>query len=54
VLLALFSFGAAVGGTVAVLHPSSYNGNVNFGQVFLIMLIWVVIGAVNISYARRS
>jgi len=55
VLLALFSFGAAVGGTVAVLHPSSYNGqNINFGQVFLIMMIWIVIGAVNISYARRN
>jgi hypothetical protein len=54
VLLALFSLGAAVGGTVAVLHPSSYTGqNINFGQVFLVMMIWVVIGAINISYARR-
>ena len=55
VLLALFSFGAAIGGTVAVLHPNSYTGqNINAGQVFLVMLIWIVIGAVNISYARRN
>jgi hypothetical protein len=55
VLLAMFSLGAAVGGTVAVLHPSSFNNqNVNFGQVVLAMLIWLVIGAINISYARRN
>ena len=55
VLLGLFSFGAAIGGTVAVLHPNSYTGqNINAGQVFLVMLIWIVIGAVNIAYARRS
>jgi hypothetical protein len=55
VLLAMFSLGAAVGGTVAVLHPSTYNGqNVNFGQAFLIVMIWIVIGAINISYARRT
>jgi hypothetical protein len=55
VLLALFSMGAAIGGTVAVVHPNSYNnGNISFGQVVLVALIWVVVGAINISYARRN
>ena len=55
VLLAMSSLGAAVGGTAAVLHPGSASvQNVNFGQAVLIMLIWLVVGAINISYARRN
>jgi hypothetical protein len=54
VLLALGSMGLAVGATAAVLHPSNPVGSVSFGQVVLVMLIWVVIGAVNIAYANRN
>ena len=54
VFLALGSMGLAIGGTVAVLHPGdSPPGTVNFGQVVLVALIWIVIGAINIAYARR-
>ena len=54
VFLALGSMGAAIGGTLAVLHPSNDQGTVNFGQAVLIALIWIVIGAINISYANRD
>jgi hypothetical protein len=55
VVLALGSMGLAIGGTVAVLHPGdSPPGTVNFGQFMLVALIWIIIGLVNIAYARRS
>jgi hypothetical protein len=54
VLLALGSMGLAVGGTAAVLHPSNPMVSVSFGQVVLVMLIWIVVGAVNIAYANRN
>jgi hypothetical protein len=54
VLLALGSMGLAVGGTAAVLHPGNPVGSVSFAQVVLVMLIWVVVGAVNIAYANRN
>jgi hypothetical protein len=54
VFLALGSMAAAIGGTLAVLHPGNYQGTVNFGQAVLIALIWIVIGAINISYASRD
>jgi hypothetical protein len=55
VFLALGSMGLAIGGTVAVLHPGdSPQGTVSFGQGVLVALIWIIIGLVNISYARRS
>jgi hypothetical protein len=55
VLLGLGSMGLAVGATAAVLHPGdSPAGLISFGQVVLIALIWTVIGAVNIAYAKRS
>jgi hypothetical protein len=54
VFLALGSMGLAIGGTVAVLHPGdSPPGTVTFGQFMLVALIWIIIGVVNISYARR-
>ena len=55
VFLALGSMGLAIGGTAAVLHPGySPPGTVSFGQVVLVALIWIVIGVVNVAYARRS
>jgi hypothetical protein len=55
VFLALGSMGLAIGGTAAVLHPGySPPGTVSFGQVVLVALIWIVIGLVNVSYARRN
>jgi hypothetical protein len=55
VFLALGSMGLAIGGTAAVLHPgSTLPGTVSAGQAILVALIWLVIGAVNIAYARRG
>ena len=54
VFLALGSMGAAIGGTLAVLHPSNDQGTVNFGQAVLIALIWIVVGVINVSYANRN
>ena len=56
VFLALGSMGAAIGGTVALLHPGNdYGGqHITFGQAVLIALIWIVIGAINIANANRN
>ena len=55
VLLALGSMGLAIGATVAVLHPGDNpSGTINFGQAMLVALIWIIIGLVNVAYARRS
>ena len=56
VFLALGSMGAAVGATVALLHPgNNYGGQtITFGQAVLIALIWGVIGAINIANAHRD
>jgi hypothetical protein len=53
VIMALGSMGLAIGATAAVLHPGDNQGNVSAGQAVLIALIWIVIGAINIAYARR-
>jgi hypothetical protein len=53
VVLALGSMGMAIGATAAVLHPGDSPGPVSGGAAFLIALIWIVIGAVNVAYARR-
>jgi len=37
-----------------VLHPGDNQGNVSGGQSVLIALIWIVIGGVNVAYARRN
>ena len=53
VVLGLGSMGMAIGATAAVLHPgNAAPGQVSAGQSVLIALIWIVIGAVNIAYAR--
>jgi hypothetical protein len=55
VFLALGSMGMAIGATAAVLHPGNDQGlNVSGGQAVLIALIWIVIGVINVAYARRS
>jgi len=52
VVLALGSMGMAVGATATVLHPGDSPGQVSGGAAVLIALIWVVIGVVNVAYAR--
>jgi hypothetical protein len=55
VFLALGSMGLAIGATAAVLHPGdSPPGTVTGGQSVLVALIWIVIAAINIAYARRN
>jgi len=55
VFLALGSMGLAIGATAAVLHPAPAQGpNVSGGQAGLITLIWIVIGVINVAYARRN
>jgi hypothetical protein len=49
VVLALGSMGLAVGASATVLHP----GTGNAGTQWLVALIWLVIGAINIAYARH-
>lgn len=50
VILALGSMGLAIGATGTVLHPG---GGVHGGEGPLVALIWIVIGIINVSYARR-
>ena len=49
VVLALGSMGMAIGATATVLHP----GQASAGMQWLVALIWLVIGAVNVAYARH-
>lgn len=53
VFLAMVSMGAGIGATVAVVQPAD-PGRIDGVQAILVALIWIVIGAINISYARRS
>ncbi len=53
VVLALGSMGLAIGATAAVLHPGDSDGLVCGGAGVLIVLIWIVIAVINISYARH-
>lgn len=53
VVLALGSMGMAIGATAAVLHPGDNPpGQVSGGMTVLIALIWLVIGGINVAYAR--
>jgi len=52
VVLALGSMGMGIGATAAVLHPGNAPGPVSGGAAVLIALIWLVIGVVNVAYAR--
>ena len=52
VFLALGSMGMGIGATVAVIHPN-WPSPLSAGQAIIVALIWIVIAAINISYARR-
>jgi hypothetical protein len=52
VVLALGSMGLAIGATATVIRPADSPG-VNAGQAILVILIWLVIGVINVSYARH-
>ncbi len=54
VVLGLGSMGMAIGATAAVLHPGAGDsaGQVSGSAAVLIALIWIVIGVVNVAYAR--
>jgi hypothetical protein len=55
VFLAVGSMGMAIGATAVVLHPGdSPPGTVTGGQSVLVALIWIVIGVINVAYARRN
>jgi hypothetical protein len=53
VVLALGSMGMAIGATAVVVHPGDSPGQLSGGASVLIALIWIVIAAINVSYARR-
>jgi len=36
-----------------VLHPGDSAGQLSGGTAVMIMLIWIVIGAINVAYARH-
>jgi hypothetical protein len=52
VVLALGSMGIGIGVAGAVLNSGSSNAS-SGGALFLVMVIWIVIGVINVSYARR-
>jgi hypothetical protein len=49
VILALGSMGLAIGATSAALHPGANTPS----SGALVALIWIVIGVINVAYARR-
>jgi hypothetical protein len=51
VVLALGSMGMAIGATAVVLHPG--DNPVTSSKVLLVTLIWIVVGVINLAYARR-
>jgi len=53
VVLAMGSMGMAIGATAVVLHPGDSGGQLSGGTAVMIMLIWIVIGAINVAYARH-
>ena len=53
VVLGLGSMGLGIGATAAVLHPGDATGQAGAGVQWLIVLIWLVIGSINLAYARH-
>jgi hypothetical protein len=51
VVLALGSMGLGIGASAAVLHPGMQNATGGLGA--LVALIWIVIGVINVTYARH-
>lgn len=52
-VLALGSMGLGIGATAVVLNPGGIPSSPRSGQIFLAVLIWIVLGAINVAYARR-
>lgn len=52
-VLALGSMGLGVGVTAVVLNTSGGVGSPSSGQIFLALMIWVVLGVINVAHARR-
>jgi hypothetical protein len=50
-LLALGSMGMAIGATAVILNPGDRGPS--SGEVFLALVVWIILGAVNVAYARR-
>ncbi len=59
IILGLGSMGIGIGAAGAVLNAgvtvtgSSVHNAVSGGQVALVALIWIIIGVINVAYARR-
>ena len=53
VFLALVSIAGGIGATVAVISPRG-DGQLNAVEGFLVALIWIVIGVINIANAVRN
>jgi hypothetical protein len=61
VVLALGSMGIGIGATAAVLNMShsvsaagAVSNAISGGQIFLCVLIWLMIGVINVAYNRRN
>jgi hypothetical protein len=52
-VLALGSMGLGVGATAVVLDPNGFSRGPSGGQIFLALMIWVILGVINVAYARR-
>ena len=54
-VLAMGSMSLGLGATAIVLHPGDNGGaNMSGSQGVIIALIWIVIAAINVAYARRQ
>jgi hypothetical protein len=53
VFLAIGSMGMGIAASAVVLHPGWQSNGGSGGMGALVALIWIVIGLINISYARR-
>lgn len=52
-ILALGSMGLGVGATAVVLNTNGGVSQPSSGQVFLALMIWVILGVINVAHARR-
>jgi hypothetical protein len=51
-VLALGSMGLGIGATAVILNTNGGSGPES-GQIFLALVLWIILGAINISHARR-
>jgi hypothetical protein len=51
-VLALGSMGLGIGATAVILNTNG-GGGPESGQIFLALVLWIILGAINISHARR-